>query len=168
MLGDRDQRMTMQRMTALASQYRRKAMRQPGDQQQLIPRHSTSQQGGLVRSALYTKIACQIHRDTLLYTTAFYNCICSQLLLDGESKPVSCLLLACCFACSLSTRFLGACRGYDLRHLDRRSTCKLTFPLQQPHQSDQCHLCMYGYADRCSQARTYCAQQRRLIIIHGV
>lgn len=47
-LGDRDQRMTMQRMTALASQYRRKAMRQPDDQQQLIPRHASSRQGGLL------------------------------------------------------------------------------------------------------------------------
>ena len=48
-LGDRDQRMTMQRMTALATQYRRKAMRQPTDQQ-LVPRHSSSQQGGVVQS----------------------------------------------------------------------------------------------------------------------
>lgn len=65
-LGDRDQRMTMQRMTALASQYRRKAMRTPDNQQQLVPRHSSSQQGGLVWCALYTKIAyhTQLHMFT--------------------------------------------------------------------------------------------------------
>lgn len=45
MLGDRDQRMTMQRMTALASQYRRRGAQQPDDQQRLIPRHTPSQQG---------------------------------------------------------------------------------------------------------------------------
>ena len=45
-LGDRDQRMTMQRMAAMASQYRRKAMQQPEGQPQLVPRHTPSQQGG--------------------------------------------------------------------------------------------------------------------------
>lgn len=45
-LGDRDQRMTMQRMAAMASQYRRKGMQQPEGQPQLVPRHTPSQQGG--------------------------------------------------------------------------------------------------------------------------
>jgi len=43
MLGDRDQRMTMQRMAAMAAQYRRGTSRQPTDQAQLIPRHTPSQ-----------------------------------------------------------------------------------------------------------------------------
>lgn len=72
-LGDRDQRMTMQRMTALASQYRRKAMRQPTDQQ-LIPRHSSSQHGGLAWCALYAcssqmsavLLGCEQHCNTIM------------------------------------------------------------------------------------------------------
>ena len=42
MLGDRDQRMTMQRMAAMAAQYRRGTPMQH-DQPQLIPRHAPSQ-----------------------------------------------------------------------------------------------------------------------------
>lgn len=89
-LGDRDQRMTMQRMTALASQYRRKAIRQP-DGQQLVPRHSSSQQGGLAQSAAVCLVV--------------HSCICLQLLLDAKSNSVGCVFLACCFAHSLSRRF---------------------------------------------------------------
>jgi hypothetical protein len=43
MLGDRDQRMTMQRMAAMAAQYRRGTPMQHTDQPQLIPRHTPSQ-----------------------------------------------------------------------------------------------------------------------------
>ncbi|DBB12972.1 TPA: hypothetical protein ACH3X3_005716 [Trebouxia sp. C0006] len=50
MLGDRDQRMTMQRMAAMAAQYRRGTPGQPTDQAQLIPRHTPSQEGALQTS----------------------------------------------------------------------------------------------------------------------
>lgn len=50
MLGDRDQRMTMQRMAAMAAQYRRSTPVQPTDQPQLIPRHTSSQEGALQTS----------------------------------------------------------------------------------------------------------------------
>ncbi|KAL0029847.1 hypothetical protein WJX77_003526 [Trebouxia sp. C0004] len=50
MLGDRDQRMTMQRMAAMAAQYRRGTPVKPTDQPQLIPRHMPSQEGALQTS----------------------------------------------------------------------------------------------------------------------